>query len=152
MKIEGPKGPQGTSSARKAGGVSPLDAATFRGLMAPGQVEESAVTHATQNIAQLDALLAMQGAQDPTERATRKRMTIRSSDVLSALDRVRLGMLTGTMTVGDMIDVADVVATHRERVHDPELTALMDEIDLRAQVEIAKMRLALDDLPPPSAS
>ena len=43
-----------------------------------------------------------------------------------------------------MIDVADVVASHRERIHDPALTAVMDEIDLRAQVELAKMRAALE--------
>ncbi len=43
-----------------------------------------------------------------------------------------------------MIDVADVVATHRDKIDDPGLTAIMDEIDLRAQVEIAKMRVTLD--------
>lgn len=146
MKIEGPKGPNSTSGARKAGGVSSADAATFRGLMATDDAEIAAPAHAAQNITQLDALLALQGAEDPTARAARRRMTRRSDEVLHALDRIRLGMLTGTMSVGDMIDVADVVASHRERVHDPELTALMDEIDLRAQVEIAKMRLTLDDI------
>lgn len=149
MKIEGPKGPGSASGARKAGEVSSADSAAFRGLMAMGDTAEAVPARAAQNITQLDALLALQGAEDPTERAARRRMAKRSDDVLTALDRVRLGMLTGTMTVGDMIDVADVVATHRDRVHDPELTALMDEIDLRAQVEIAKMRMALDDLAAP---
>ena len=53
-------------------------------------------------------------------------------------------MLTGQLTVGHMIDIADVVASHRERINDPTLTSVMDEIDLRAQVELAKMRVALD--------
>lgn len=146
MKIEGPKGPSSAGNVKKSGGVSPFDAATFRGLMATGETENAAPTHAAQNIAQLDVLLAVQGAEDPGARAARRRMTRRSDDVLGALDCIRIGMLSGTMTVGDMINVADVVASHRERVLDPELTALMDEIDLRAQVEIAKMRCALDDL------
>jgi hypothetical protein len=46
--------------------------------------------------------------------------------------------------IGSACDVADVVASHREKILDPELTAIMDEIDLRAQVELAKMRLSLD--------
>jgi hypothetical protein len=43
-----------------------------------------------------------------------------------------------------VIDLADVVASHRERVSDPKLTAILDEIDLRAQIEIAKARKALE--------
>jgi hypothetical protein len=43
-----------------------------------------------------------------------------------------------------MIDIADVVASHRERLKDPMLSSLLDEIDLRAQIEIAKMQMALD--------
>ncbi|HPF78465.1 MAG TPA: flagellar assembly protein FliX [Alphaproteobacteria bacterium] len=40
--------------------------------------------------------------------------------------------------------MADVVASHREKINDPKLTALLDEIDLRAQIEIAKMRKAME--------
>ena len=52
-------------------------------------------------------------------------------------------MLNGTLTVGHMIDIADIVASHREKIQDPKLTDIMDEIDLRAQVELAKMRVAM---------
>ena len=55
-----------------------------------------------------------------------------------------MAMLNGSLTVGHMIDIADVVASHREKITDPALTAIMDEIDLRAQVELAKMRVAMD--------
>jgi hypothetical protein len=53
-------------------------------------------------------------------------------------------MLGGNLTVGHMIDIADIVASHREKITDPALTSLMDEIDLRAQVELAKMRISMD--------
>ena len=71
-------------------------------------------------------------------------MRKRSNDLLDELDKIRMGMLNGTLTVGHMVDIADVVASHREKISDPTLTAIMDEIDLRAQVELAKMRVALD--------
>ena len=89
-------------------------------------------------------LLAVQGADDPAARAAKKRVRERASNILSELEKIRVCMLTGSLTVGHMIDVADVVAGHRDKIHDPQLTALMDEIDLRAQVELAKMRAGLD--------
>jgi hypothetical protein len=42
-----------------------------------------------------------------------------------------------------MVDIADVVASHRQKVQDPGMVEIMDEIDLRAQVELAKMRIRL---------
>jgi hypothetical protein len=107
--------------------------------------QQAAPTKATQSIAQVDALLAIQGAEDPTQGASRKRMRHRADTILSELDKIRMAMLGGNLTVGHMIDVADVVASHREKVSDPVLTDLMDEIDLRAQVELAKMRVTLDE-------
>jgi hypothetical protein len=146
MKIEGPNKTNKTNGAAKSGGVSSTDAAAFRGLMAMDDTADAAPAAATRQIAALDVLLAVQGAEDPGAKAARKRMTARANDILETLEGLRVGLLTGTLTVGHMIDVADVVATHRDRIHDPALTAVMDEIDLRAQVEIAKLRVALDTL------
>lgn len=142
MKVQGPSGPQGPSKTKGKGSASQSDA-SFGAHMASGP-KAAAPTQTTQSIAQLDALLAIQGAEDPTARAAKKRMRERSNTILHELDKIRLAMLGGTLTVGHMIDVADVVASHREKIMDPAMTAIMDEIDLRAQVELAKMRMALD--------
>jgi hypothetical protein len=72
-------------------------------------------------------------------------MKSRASHILDELERIRIGLLTGTLTVGDVVNVADVVAQHREKIMDPRLTAILDEIDLRAQVELAKMKMAMDN-------
>jgi len=71
-------------------------------------------------------------------------MRHRADTLLNELDRIRMGLLSGSLTVGHVIDIADVVASHREKIMDPQLTAILDEIDLRAQIELAKMRLSLD--------
>ena len=142
MKVQGPSGPQGPSKSKGKGGPGQADS-SFGAFIAPGPTG-AAPTQATQSIAQLDALLAIQGAEDPTARAAKKRMRERSGSILKELDKIRMAMLGGTLTVGHMIDVADVVASHREKIMDPAMTAIMDEIDLRAQVELAKMRMALE--------
>ena len=142
MKVQGPSGPQGPSKTKGKDKAGDSDA-SFGAYMTSGP-SAAAPAQTSQSIAQLDALLAIQGAEDPTARAAKKRMRQRSSSILQELDKIRMAMLNGKLTVGHMIDVADVVASHREKIMDPAMTAIMDEIDLRAQVELAKLRMALD--------
>lgn len=141
MKIEGPSKTQSASGSKKSGKVESEGSFEDFIASAPQKAQGAAVTG---SIARVDALLSVQGAESPTERAARKRMVGRSEVVLHELDRLRHSILTGTMTLGQVIDIADVVASHRERVTDPKLTAILDEIDLRAQIEIAKARKALE--------
>ncbi|HOO82282.1 MAG TPA: flagellar assembly protein FliX [Alphaproteobacteria bacterium] len=142
MKVQGPGGAKGPSKTGKSGKTSKSDA-SFGDFIAK-DTPAAATTQNTQSIAQVDALLAIQGAEDPTQGAARKRARKRSGVILDELEKIRMAMLGGTLTVGHMIDIADVVASHREKIMDPALTDIMDEIDLRAQVELAKMRVALD--------
>lgn len=142
MKVQGPGGPQGPSKSKNKGKAGE-SGESFGAYVSAGP-QSAAPAQTTQSIAQLDALLAIQGAEDPASKAAKKRMRERSNTILTELDKIRMAMLGGTLTVGHMIDVADVVASHREKIMDPAMTAIMDEIDLRAQVELAKMRMALE--------
>jgi len=146
MKIDGPGGVQGSSKAKDKSKVS--GGAGFGALMSSGassDAQGAGTSAPTHSIAYLDTLLAVQGAEDPAAKAAKKRMRGRADTILQELDKLRLAMLGGTLTIGHMIDVADVVASHRERIMDPALTAIMDEVDLRAQVELAKIRMALSE-------
>ena len=141
MKIEGPSKTSGAGGSKKTGKA---DAdGSFEDFIAAAP-KGTASAAPTRNIARVDALLSVQGAESPTERAAKKRMRERGEDILKELDKLRHGLLTGSMTLGQVIDMADVVASHRERVTDPKLTAILDEIDLRAQIEIAKARKAME--------
>ena len=142
MKIEGPSKSQGVGSGKKTGGVSSADG-SFEDFIAQAP-KGSAPAAPTRTIARVDALLSVQAAESPTERAARRKMRERGESILKELDRLRHSILTGNMTLGQVIDIADVVASHRENVQDPKLTAILDEIDMRAQIEIAKARKALE--------
>ncbi len=149
MKINGPGETQKAGATKKTGKAGSSSGTSFGGLL--GGVDEASETqHAASSnvIARVDVLLAAQGSEDPAERASRGRMQKRGGDILHQLDKIRLAMLTGNLSVGNLIDIADVVAAHRERIGDPQLAGILDEIDLRAQIEIAKMRMALDAAAP----
>lgn len=143
MKIEGPNRTGATSSTKGKGKTSSADG-SFGDLLTGG-VKETRSAAATHSIASIDSLLAAQSVEDPTERAARKRMQVRADNILNELDNMRIALLSGTLTVGHIIDIADVVAAHREKIMDPRLHAVLDEIDLRAQIEIAKLCKALDN-------
>ena len=143
MKITGPDGPKSVGGAKKAE-KSKGSSSAFGDMLGVDESTEAAHATGASAIARIDVLLAAQAAEDPTERAARGRMRKRGDQILRTLDRLRIGILTGNLTVGNLIDMADVVATHRERINDPQLAGILDEIDLRAQIEIAKMRLAMD--------
>ncbi len=142
MKVTGPGQTQGPSKTKKKDNAQKSDG-SFEDFIASAPQEKAQTTN-TQSIAMVDSLLAIQGAEDPTARAAKQRARKRADMLLDELEGLREAMLRGDLTVGHMIDVADVVAQHREKISDPSLTAIMDEIDLRAQVELAKMRVALD--------
>lgn len=141
MKIEGPNRSQQTDKSKKKDRTSSGDGSF--GSMVQGSTGETSQSGATHSIAQVDMLLTVQAAEDPAERAARNRMTQRADSILNELEDLRISLLTGTMTVGQVISIADVVASHRERIMDPRLTAILDEIDLRAQIELAKMKMAM---------
>lgn len=141
MKIEGPSKAGKAAKTGKAGKTQKADGSF--GDMVAQATQESQSAAATQSIAKVDALLAVQGVESATDRGAKRHMRERGDKILRQLDHIRLGILTGRLNAGELIDIADVVASHREQVDDPEMSAVLDEIDLRAQIEIAKMKKSM---------
>ena len=148
MKIDGPNSAQKAGAAKKAGKSGASSEGGFGSMLGVDESGEATHTAGANVIARVDVLLAAQGSEDPAEKKAKQKMQKRGSEILHQLDKIRLGMLTNNMTVGNLIDIADVVAAHRERINDPQLAGILDEIDLRAQIEIAKMKMALDAAKP----
>lgn len=142
MKIEGPSKVKETGKSSKTASTGKTDG-TF-GAMVTGAAKETSNVAATQSIAKVDALLAVQGLESATERKAKRQMRERADKILRQMDHLRLGLLTNNLTLGQVVDIADVVASHREKISDPKMSAVLDEIDLRAQIEIAKMRKAME--------
>jgi Class II flagellar assembly regulator len=91
-------------------------------------------------LARLDAVLALQGEADANER--RRRLVRRGGDLLDALDRLKAALLSGRVPAGELRAIAARLAERRELSGDPNLDELIAHIDLRAQVELAKLGAA----------
>lgn len=82
------------------------------------------------------ALLALQVVDPAAER--RGRAIRRGGRLLDLLDEIRIGILSGALSPGTLAELAQTLGEARAEVDDPGLLGLLDEIELRAQVELAK--------------
>jgi Class II flagellar assembly regulator len=117
-------------SGRRSGGgaFSLADGAAGAARSGPGHL---------QAISGLDALVALQGVEDKAER--RKRAVRRGQTALDALDALKLGVLSGSLDQPALNRLKAAAAELTTATGEPGLDRILAEIDLRVQVEIAKL-------------
>jgi hypothetical protein len=84
----------------------------------------------------IDAVLTLQSVGEPDER--RKRALKRGNELLDRLDELRHGLLTGRLSNSSLLDLQRRLNDAREEVEDRSLAAVLDELDVRVAVELAK--------------
>jgi hypothetical protein len=137
MKVSGPSGPSATGAARPAG--SQAAAGGFEPIMAPAASGAAGVSGAggVSTISSLEALIALQEVGGPLER--RRRAAGRASRILDALDDLKLELLEGGLTPTVVEALTRAVRDQRALTDDPRLEGVLDEIETRAAVELAKL-------------
>ncbi len=63
---------------------------------------------------------------------------LRAEDLLDRLEELRLDLLTGSISVNKLQRLTQIVNENKESISDPKLNGILEEIDLRAQIELAK--------------
>lgn len=135
MKVSGTGAASGAGSAQRAGkpaagGFAPQAGASAR---------EAAAAGATSNVSalgSLDALLALQETLTPMER--RKRAIRRGGGLLDQLDQIKLTLLEDGDPRHALDRLRAMSREARDGTEDSALDGVLDEIDLRAEVELAK--------------
>lgn len=136
MRIEGPRRPdQITRASSKAG-----SAGRSFSVESGGETHAAVAASTGLQVAALDALLALQEAGEPL--TGKRRAVKRADDVLDLLDDIKLGILSGAVPRQTLRRLTQLVAERRDDFVEPGLKGVLDEIDLRAQVELAKLELA----------
>jgi hypothetical protein len=134
MRVQGPNGTAissapGPTVARQA----PSGTFTVSDAGAP-QAQTPAV--ALRTLGGIDALIALQGIEDPVER--RSRAVKHGRRALDALDELKLGILSGTLDQATLLRLKSVSADLKNGSGDERLDGVLSEIDLRVAVELAK--------------
>ncbi|MGD1876916.1 MAG: flagellar assembly protein FliX [Kiloniellaceae bacterium] len=133
MKIERFSGPKASASRR--GGRSAQAGGGFASALAGGP-SQSAAPSGSSPVNALNALLSLQEVDDSTEGRARARR--RGDELLDKLEELRLALLMGEVPLDHLEDLANLLAQRQGKVNDPKLSQIINEIEIRAAVELAK--------------
>jgi hypothetical protein len=109
--------------AERVGGGRPASGAAAAAGLAP--------------LTSLGAVLAVQAVEDPL--TGRRRARERGEKLLDALEELRLALIDGRLPATKLGALQQLLREQREQADDPRLAAVLDEIELRASVELAKL-------------
>ena len=101
--------------------------------------EDKASLTAASGVSSSDALLAIQMAGDDEEQEIRKILLKRGKNLIEKLEEIRDGLLLGSISRESLINISRMVKERRYESAEPRLKEIMDEIELRVEVELAKL-------------
>lgn len=128
-------GPNGTTLGAPASSARRTSSSSFS-LPDASESTETRATSAPKTVGNIDALLALQGVEDPLER--RKRSVKRGKTALDVLDDLKIGLLAGSFDASTVQRLRTAAADLKTTSGDPGLDAVLSEIELRVEVELAK--------------
>ena len=137
MKVGGPNnvGPAGgPGKARPTTAGAGFSIPSAGAAAGPSQV---AGTGGLAGLVGVDALLALQDVGGPLER--KRRAVSRAGRMLDVLDGLKLALLEGELSGADVERLRRAVRDERQLTDDPRLEGVLDEIEMRAAVELAKL-------------
>jgi hypothetical protein len=134
MKIAG-TGPIQTSSIRRRARRDGVGESAFSEHL--DQPRSPAAASGAAPMSGIDGLLALQEVDD--EGRQRRQARDHGEAILDRLDDIRHALLTGTLNPESLERLLKQVRSKRGNFTDPRLREVLDEIELRAAVELAKM-------------
>jgi hypothetical protein len=140
MEVNGPGKVDRSSGIRRAGKASAASGSgsTFSVATTPEEPHASVIA-GPGPIAALDSILALQGLEDSTD--GRSKGLKHGEQLLDMLDQVRDGLLAGGIPRATLNRLAAAVTRRHDTFADPRLQSVLDEIELRAHVELAKLEM-----------
>ena len=144
MKITGP-GQIQSGSLKKTTKKSSSGSDSFtRSLDGSEKTETPSNVGGAAPLAPRDALLSLQ--EVPDSATGRSKGLARASDMLDLLEEVRKGILLGAISGPKLKTLADLARNHRQNGDaslkgDERLNEILSEIELRSEVELAKLGL-----------
>jgi Class II flagellar assembly regulator len=139
MKITGPGQIQSKAVKKTAAKSGASGAAFSKQVSGDAAVDVTTGVSGSAPIVSVDALWALQEVPDATN--GRSKGLMRADEMLDLLEDVRKGILLGAISMPNLRNLADMARNQKSATDDPKLNELLQEIELRAEVELAKLGL-----------
>lgn len=134
-KVGSPKDATGVKK-KKAAASDGAFAESLRGAVG---AESPHAVEPTGKVGAVDSIFALQEVPDAVDRRSRGLLRQHGEDLLSRLDELRIAILAGAVPKERLTQLAQRLRQKRQESDDPKLNEIIDEIELRAEVEIAKL-------------
>ena len=139
IKID-PVSPKPVAANRRVGGPSTAaSGGDFAKALGESHAGQSQQVSMSLSVNSLSVVLAVQETPDAAKGRAKQRARDRGMKMLDFLEEIRIGLLMGVIPKERLEQLAQMVRAKREQIDDPKLTAILDEIELRAAVELAKL-------------
>lgn len=138
MKITYTPPIKAVEKARKKNAGSSASGVDFEGFLEG--TEEAGATSEAQAASGVNSFLFMQEVSD--EQVARRKAYQQGKQAISVLEQLHRDLLLGSVSDSTLRRLKDVVGKRQETFTDPQLKQMIDEIELRAAVELAKLEKA----------
>lgn len=135
-KVDGPGGIRGTTPVRKAGKAEKAGGSSFSSHLAEDGVHGASGVGGASGIGGISALIGLQEVDDATQRESKGKK--RAQALLDEMDDLRLALACGTLTRAQLLKLSAAIQSEKIKADDPGLNQILDDVDLRARVELAK--------------
>lgn len=141
MKISkvGPAGESASTKRKKSAAKDGAFADQVRDVAATGEVESPHAVDGPSQVGAVESVVAVQEVPDATDGRSRKMLRQYGDELLDRLDELRLAILAGAVSKERLAELAHRLREKRRQSDDPRLNEIIDEIELRAEVEVAKL-------------
>jgi hypothetical protein len=136
MKIEGRVGAAGPVRNSPKAGAAKGTAAEFAEALQRGDAEPVNPTGAVSPLSGIEGLFAL---QEVGEDGGDERAQAQGEVMLDRLEELKRGLLLGRIAPSQLDQLARLSADAAAKARDPRLKEILNEIELRAQVELAKL-------------
>lgn len=140
MKITGYSPIRSTGITRNRGAGA---SGVFADLLSASEAPDASQTGAVGDVsaaAALNNLLALQEISE--EDVQRRKLMQQGHAILDVLENLRRQLLTGVVPQHSLTEIHRHLAMQKHRIADPKLLAIIEDIELRAAVELAKLEMA----------
>lgn len=128
-------GPNGTALANAPASARRTASGTFT-VSEQETPRNAGATTSLRAISTVDALIALQGVDDPSER--KKRSVAKGRHALDMLDHLKVALLDGSVDQSTLARLKVAAEGLTDDSGDPGLDDVLSAIDLRVAVELAK--------------
>ena len=112
---------------------------SFSSYLNIGSASEANTVSAAASIAVNEAIFATQMVGPEEEKAARQYLCKRGGTLLSGLEEIRDGLLLGQISKDKLLKISRQVKEQKVRSTDERLQEIIREIELRVEVELAKL-------------